>query len=164
MTTATPLFGTVQTLTITLASLATSATLVAGRESTARNQKTTDDAIDALLGGTITVGTTPTANTQIEVWGYGSYDDTNFTASATGTDAALTPTAKSLMVLLAVIPVAAATSNVAFKFGPVSVARAFGGILPVQWGVWVTHNTGVNLHATGGNHEIEYFPVKFESA
>lgn len=164
MTTASPLYGTKVTMTITLASLATSATLTVGRESTAVDQKDVDDAIDCLIGGTITVGTTPTANTYIEVWAYGSYDDTNFTASATGSDAGLTPTAKTLMALLAVIPNPAATSNVAYKWGPVSVARAFGGVLPVQWGVFVTHNTGVNLNSTGGNHEIEYFPVKFESA
>lgn len=164
MTTATPVYGTKVTMTITLASLATSATLVAGRESTAVDQKDTDDAIDALVGGTITVGTTPTANTQIEVWAYGSYDDTNFSGSATGTDAALTPAAKTLLRLLEVIPNVAATSNVAYKWGPKSIAQAFGGIIPVQWGIWITHNTGVNLNATGGNHEIEYFPVKFESA
>lgn len=164
MTTATPIYGTRVTMTITLAALATSATLVAGRESTAVDNKDVDDAIDALVGGTITVGTTPTANTQIEVWVYGSYDDTNFAGSATGADAALTPTAKTLMRLLEVIPNVGTTSNVAYKWGPVSVARGFGGVLPVQWGVWVTHNTGVALHATGGNHEIEYYPVKFESA
>lgn len=163
MTTATPVYGSKVTMTISVASMSTS-TLVVGRESTAVDQKDTDDAIDCLVGGTLTVGTTPTANTQIEVWAYGSYDDTNFTASATGSDATLTPTAKSLMKLLAVIPNVGTTSNVAYKWGPTSVAQAFGGVLPVQWGVWVTHNTGVALNSTGGNHEIEYFPVKFESA
>lgn len=164
MTTATPVYGTKVTMTITLASLATSSTLTVGRESTAVDNKDTDDAIDALVGGIVTVGTTPTANTQIEIWAYGSYDDTNFSGAATGTDAALTPTAKSTMRLLEVIPNSGTTSNVAYKWGPKSIAQAFGGIVPVQWGIWVTHNTGVNLNSTAGNHEIEYFPVKFESA
>lgn len=164
MTTATPLAGSKVTMTMTLASLVTSSTLVAGRESTAVDQKDTDDAIDSLVGGTVTVGTTPTANTQIQVYLYGSYDDTNFSGSATGTDATLTPSAKELMKFLIAIPSVATTSNVAHKWGPFSVAQAFGGIIPVQWGCWITHNTGVNLNSTGSNHEVEYFPYKFESA
>ena len=165
MATATPIFGSLVTMTCTLASLASDANLLIGRETTARDQKDVDDCIDALLGGTITTGTSPTAAKQIEVWLYGSYDDTNFSASATGADAGLTVTAesKSLMRLLTIIPTHA-TSNTGYKWGPFSVAQAFGGIIPVQWGAFIVHNTGVALHATGGNHEIEYFPVKFESA
>lgn len=162
MTTASPVYGAKVTMTITLASLATSATLVAGRESTAVDNKDVDDAIDALVGGIVTTGTSPTAG-QIQVWAYGSYDDTNFSGGATGSDAALTPSAKELMRLLIAIPTTA-TSNVSHKWGPYSIANAFGGIVPPQWGIWITHNTVVVLNATGGNHEIEYIPVKFESA
>lgn len=164
MTTATPVYGSPVTMTMTLASLATSSTLVAGRESTAVDNKDTDDAIDCLVGGKVTVGTTPTANTQIQVWIYGSYDDVEFSGSAAGTDGALTPSAKELMRLLVCIPSIATTSNVTHKWGPYSVAQAFGGVMPVQWGIWITHNTVAALHATGSNHEVVYYPVKFESA
>lgn len=164
MTTASPLYGTKVTMAMTLASLATSATLVAGRESTAVDNIGTDDAIDALVGGTITVGTTPTANTQIQVWAYGSYDGTNYSGGAAGADGALTPSAKELMRLLIAIPSVPTTSNVAHKWGPYSIAQAFGGIMPVKWGIWITHNTVAALNATGTNHEVEYYPVKFESA
>jgi hypothetical protein len=163
MTTATPLYGSPTAMTITLTGLATSATLVAGRESTALDQKDTLDAIDVLVGGKVTTGTTPTASRQIEIWAYGSYDDTEFSGAATGSDAALTPTEKTTMRLLTVIP----TSNVsdtAYKFGPFSIAQAFGGTMPVQFGIWVTHNTGVNLNATASNQEIVYTAVKYESA
>jgi hypothetical protein len=163
MTTATPLYGSPTAMTITLTGLATSATLVAGRESTALDQKDTLDAIDVLVGGKVTTGTTPTASRQIEIWAYGSYDDTEFSGAATGSDAALTPTEKTTMRLLTVIP----TSNVsdtAYKFGPFSIAQAFGGTMPVQFGIWVTHNTGVNLNATASNQEIVYTTVKYESA
>lgn len=163
MSTASPLYGSKVTMTITLASLASSSTLVAGRESTAVDNKDTDDAVDALVGGKVTTGTGPTTARQIEIWAYGSYDDTDFSGSASGSDAALTPTEKTLLKLLTVIPTDA-TSDKTYKWGPFSVAQAFGGILPVQWGIWITHNTAVNLNATGGNHEIEYFPIKFESA
>lgn len=163
MTTASPLYGTPTAMTITLTGLATSATLVAGRESTALDQKDTLDSIDTLVGGKITTGTTPTAARQIEVWAYGSYDDVEFSGAATGSDAALTPTEKTTMRMLTVIP----TSNVSdttYKFGPFSIAQAFGGTMPVQFGIWVTHNTGVNLNATATNHEIVYTSVKYESA
>ena len=163
MTTASMLYGSKVTMTMTLASLASDTNLVAGRESTAVDNKDTDDAIDALVGGTVTTGTSPTASRQIEVWAYGSYDDTNFSGGATGSDANLTPGEKTLMKLLTVIPTVS-TSDKAYKWGPFSVAQAFGGILPVQWGIFIVHNTGVALNATGGNHEVEYFPVKFESA
>lgn len=163
MATASPSFGTRVTHTITLASLASDTNLVAGREGTAIDQKDVDDAIDALAGGTVTTGTGPTASRQIEVWVYGSYDDTNFSGSATGSDANLTPSEKTLMRLLTIIPVGS-TSDKAYKWGPFSIAQAFGGILPVQWGIYIVHNTGVNLNATVGNHEVEHYPVKFESA
>lgn len=163
MATATPVYGTKVTHTITLASLASDAALVAGREGTAIDQKDTDDAIDALVGGKVTTGTTPTTARQIEIWAYGSYDDTTYSGAATGTDANLTPAEKTLLRLLTIIPTVA-TSDKVYPWGPFSVAQAFGGILPVQWGIFVVHNTGVNLNSTGGNHEVEHYPVKFESA
>jgi hypothetical protein len=163
MTTATPVYSSSGALTITLASLASDANLVAGRESTAIDQKDTDDAVDVLVGGKVTTGTTPTASRQIEIWLYGSYDDTEFSGAATGSDANLTPSVKTSMKLLEVIPTVN-TSDKTYKWGPYSVAQAFGGVVPVQWGVYVVHNTGVNLNATAGNHEVVRFPVKYESA
>lgn len=164
MTTATPLYGSPTALTITLAGLATSATLLVGRESTAVDNKDVDDAVDALVGGKVTVGTTPTGATQIQIWAYGSYDDTEYTGSASGSDAALTPPSKETLKLLQVIPHSGSVSNIVYKWGPTSVANAFGGAMPVQWGIWITHNTGVNLNATGANQEVVYIPVKYESA
>lgn len=164
MTTYTPAYQAAVTLTCTLASLATSVGAVAGRESTAQDNKDTDDAVDALVGGKVTVGTTPTVNTQIEIWAYGSYDDVSFSGGASGSDAALTPSDKSLMKLLCVIPSVAATSNVTHTWGPFSIAQAFGGMVPPRWGIWISHNTGVNLNSTAGNHEIKAIPVKMESA
>lgn len=162
MATATPLYGTPTAMTITLASLASDTNLVAGRESTALDQKDSLDAIDVLVGGKVTTGTTPTAGRQVEVWAYASYDDTEFSGSATGSDANLTPDAKSNLRLLAVVPTDG-TSNKAYKWGPVSIFQAFGG-MPVQFGVWVVQNTGAALNATSGNHEVVYTTVKYESA
>lgn len=166
MTTASPNYGASTAMTITLASLASDTNLLAGRESTALNQADTLDAIDILLGGKVTTGTGPTASRQIEVWVYGSYDDTEFTAAATGSDAALTVTAESKvqMVMAAIIPTNS-TSDTAYRWiARKSLANLFGGVIPMQWGVFIVHNTGVNLHATSGNHELYYTVLKYESA
>jgi hypothetical protein len=162
VTTASPAYQTNVTHTITLASLASDTNLVAGREGTAIDNAGTDDAIDAMVGGKVTTGTSPTAARQIEVWVAGSYDGTSFSGGATGADANLTPQEKTLLKLLTVIPTAN-TSNKTYTWGPFSVAQAFGGTLPRKWSVYVVHNTGVALNATGGNHEVKHTPVKYES-
>lgn len=164
MTTATPAHGSVTTHTISLASLASDTNLVAGREGTAINNGSGgEDAIDALVGGKVTTGTSPTAARQIEIWVAGSYDGTSFSGGATGSDANLTPQEKTLLKLLTVIPTVN-TSNKTYTWGPFSVAQAFGGALPPKWSVYVVHNTGVALNATSGNHEVKHTPVKYESA
>jgi hypothetical protein len=163
MTTATPANQTVVTHTITLASLASDTGLVAGREGTAIDNNGTDDAIDAMVGGKVTTGTSPTAARQIEIWLAGSYDGTTFSGGATGSDANLTPSEKTLLKLLQIIPTSN-TSNKTYQWGPFSVAQAFGGCMPRKWSVFIVHNTGVALNATGGNHEVKHTPVKYESA
>lgn len=163
MTTATPVYGTPTAMTITIVGLASDTSLVAGRASTAVDQKDTTDAIDVLVGGKFTTGTSPTASRQVEVWAYGSYDDAEFSGSATGSDANLTPDEKTNMRLITIIPTANTTDKT-YRWGPFSIAQAFGGIVPVQWGIYIVHNTGVAPNATAGNHEVVYIPVQFESA
>ena len=99
MATATPTFGSVTTHTITLTSLASDTNLVAGRAGTAIDN-VREGAIDAMVGGSVTSGTGPTAARQIEVWCYGSCDGTSYSGGATGSDANLTPQEKTLMKLL----------------------------------------------------------------
>lgn len=154
-------------LTLTLASLATSATLVAGRASTAVDN-TTNRYLDALLSGKITVGTTPTVDTLIEVWCYAAIQDTpSYPDGITGSDANKTITSVAIkqaaLQLAAVIGVDATTSDRAYYFGPVSVASLYGGVLPDKWGAFVVHNTGVNLNSTGSNHFLEYLGIHSDS-
>ena len=165
MSTATPLYGTPVTLTMTLASLATTAALLAGRQSAAAdNGSGADDAVDCLVGGKITTTATTTANTQIQIWLFGSYDGTSYSAGAGASDAGLTPDqgAKNQMKLLTIIP-NISTTAVTYTWGPFSVAQAFGGVMPQKWGVYIVHNTGTSLSSTAGNHEVKYTPIKYES-
>lgn len=157
--------GSAASLTITLASLASDTNLLAGRQSTAISN-TTNKYIDALVGGKIMTGTSPTADRNIEVWAWGTYDGTTYTAGMGASDANKTVTAKRklLLGLVQSIPTSSTSDN-AYEWGPRSVARALGlGQLPRAWGLWVVHNTGVNLNSTGGNHEIKFTGVHFESA
>lgn len=156
-------YGTLTALTQTLASLASDTNLVAGRESTAWDNKDVDAAVDCQIGGKTTTGTSPTASRQIEHWLYGSYDDVEFSGGASGSDANLTPDEKTNLKLLIQIPTVS-TSDKTYKWGPFSVAQAFGGAMPVQIGAWTVHNTGVALNATGSNHEVVRAPIKYESA
>lgn len=160
MATATPAKGSATALTITLASLANSTT--AGRASAAIDNGS-DDAIDAELWGQITTGTSPTNNSQIEVWLYAAGDGSDYSGGASGSDAGLTPSNKALLRLAQVLQVTN-TSNVTHKFYIGSVAALFGGLLPEKWGVWVLNSSGAALHATAGNHFVKYRPVKYESA
>jgi hypothetical protein len=156
-------YGTATAITCTLASLAASAT--AGRESAAVDN-TSNLYVDYMLGGKITVGTTPTNNTQVEVWINGSYDGTTWAGGAAGSDAALTPVqqAKSYMRLGAILPVTATTSNVTHAFVIGSIANLFGGVCPIKWSVFVLNNSGVALNATAGNHELKYQGIQYTSA
>ena len=148
-------------LTITLASLASDGSLLAGRASTAVDNTTNVD-LDHLFSGIITTGTTPTVNTTIEVWAYASYKTVTGTPtypdSITGTDAAKTMTSSSVkysaLARIATINVTA-TSNVAYPIAPVSIASLFGS-MPKFWGVFVVQSTAVALNATGGNHDLQY--------
>lgn len=148
-------------LTVTLASLATSSTLVAGRESTAVDNGT-NLYLDYLLGGKITTGTSPTAG-EIRVYVYGSVNDTpTFPDVLDGTDSAETMTTTDIRdssLILAAVMATDTTSDQTYWFSATSVAALFGGSIPDQWGVWVTHDTAVNLNSTGSNHALSIQPV-----
>jgi hypothetical protein len=161
MTTATIVYGTPTAITITLASLASSAT--AGRESTMVDNASTL-AVDYICGGKITTGTSPTASTPIYVYVYASYDGTSYGGGATGSDAALTPAGSVTLLYFVRAIYVTCTSNVTYTIPPFSVNQVCGGVTPVEWGIWVNQQTTVNLHATGGNHEFKYTSVKYASA
>lgn len=143
-------------VTITLASLATSSTLVAGRAS-AEIVNTSNLHLDKLLTGKITVGTTPTANTVIEVWLIPKASDSTYHDAFNGTDANVTVTSRQHLLsygcLVASMAVPATTSNVGYEFDRWASA-ALGGPLPAAFQLFVTHNTAVNLNSTGGNHTL----------
>jgi len=168
MTTATINYGTATALTLGTASLGDSPTFVLGREST-EIDNTTNKFMDALVEGFVTVGTTPTVDKEIRVYAWGSHTALSSAAKDTldGLDSGETlesPGVRDgILVRIATMRVDATTSDIAYHFGPVSLAQAFGQ-MPQYWGLFVTHNTVAALNSTAGNHEYKYTGIKFDSA
>ncbi len=147
--------------TITLASLAASASLVAGREGTAVDN-TTNKYLDYLMAGLIMTSGTPTAGV-IEVWCYANRDDTpTYPDVLDGTDSDETITSadiKNSALAAVAAMVTDGNGNRGYWFRPVSVAALYGGAMPKFHGPFVTHSTVAILHATGGNHVLSHTGV-----
>lgn len=154
-------------ITITLAGLASSATMVAGRQSTVVTN-VTNKFLDAFVTGRITTGTTPTTGKTISVYVFvpTSVAASTFTypiagATALGeTDAAATFDAeqRSGALVFAQSAQINATSDRVYTFS--FSVRQVVGYMPLKWGLFVTHDTGVALNATAGNHFFHYVGLK----
>lgn len=150
--------------TITLSSLGSDTNLLAGRESTWISNAS-NKYLDELVAGFITVGTTPTANRLIEVHALGSQNDTpTYPDVFDGTDSAETINNAQIKGAIckpvAIIPVVATTSDLAYSFAPLGIRQLFGGDgLPSSHGLFVTHSTAVNLNTSAANHVLSHTPV-----
>ena len=148
------IFSAETSLTVTnLHSLASSAT--AGWSSAATSNATTlyDDVLVAVH--IAAVNTAPGSDKAIYIFAYGSTDGAIWTSTGTsggtvGTEGALTfPSISTLpivMPLIGVLPYP--VQNKALDGGPFSVAKAFGGILPVSWGVAIINFSGFTFAAS----------------
>jgi hypothetical protein len=153
--------GSDATITIAPENVASSTTRVAGVESTAIAPS--DPVLDCIVEGLWTAGTSPTVDTFVDVWVYASFQATPvYPDTIDGTASAETLTSEN--VRNAGLRKAATirldnTSDRAYRIAPFSIASLFGGQLPKAWGLFITHNSGVNSHATSGNHVWKYTPV-----
>ena len=150
-----------QSLTITLTSLASSAT--AGRESAAVNNSS-DLFLDVLVMAKVVLAAGTIANDRaVYVYAYGSVDGgSNYPDNVTGADAAITMTDPTNLRLLGVLntPTSAGT----YKAGPWSLASAFGGVMPERWGVAVRNYSGIALSATASDHWVKWQGIRGTSA
>lgn len=156
-------FGTAGTITITLASLASSASRLVGRESTELDVAALN-CTDVQISGLITTGSATLTASSIEVWAIGPYDGTSYPAPFDGTDS--DETIASAEVKFAVFGGQLVTSiptntsaNTGYEFNCKSLRGVFGGTLPKKVVFFVTHSTGQNLNSTAGNHRINYVPT-----
>lgn len=147
-------------LTVTnLASIATSSTWVAGWVS-ALIDNTTDLDLDKLISGKFALGNSATAG-EIRVYAFAMLDDTNWpdllSAGTEGTEGTGTVHTTTIRDAAMVFVWGASTradpgTDDVYNMPPVSLAGAFGGVLPPKVALFVTHSTGVNLAASG--HQI----------
>ena len=130
-----------QALTITLTSLAS-----AGQRGSAAVDNTANLFLDALVQLKIKTGTV-VAPSVINVYAYGTADGgTDYGDGVTGTDAAQTLTSPPNLTLIGVINCPANATT--YVSNPMSVARAFGGVLPDHWGIVVENKTGAAFDAS----------------
>lgn len=153
-------YGTTTTITAAVAGLASDTNLLAGIESAPVDNRT-DGAEDHILSGKFTTGTSPTASRQIEVWAV-AWDSNAWPDVFDGTSSAETITSSDIKNALCYCVKILPTNNTSdrtYSFTGVSMKTVFGGVLPSQYVLFVTHNTGVALNATAGNHELRYQTV-----
>lgn len=153
-------YGTATTGTGGVTSLATSSDWTAGYEWFVIDNAT-DKALDYIVQGQWTCGTTPTTSTQGRVYLVASYDGTTWPDVFDGTASAETVTSAgvrdSFAKLAAVLSVDSTTSNRAYPFAFNLVS--FFPTLPKKVAVFFAHNSGVNSNGTAGNHTYAYQPV-----
>ena len=128
-------------MTITLNSLGNGS----ARESTAIDNGT-NLYLDAHVRVTVNVGSV-TGSPQVLVYAYGSEDGSTYPDTVTGTDAAVTLEAPTVLRLAAVIPTP--TSSKAYESDVISIARLYGGVLPRKWGIVVQNGTGASFAGSG---------------
>lgn len=141
-------FGTSSTLTISLASLANAG----GRESTAVNNSSDlfSDVLVLIKSRSPASGTSSTG--YLLIYAYGSIDGgTTYSGNATGSDANITPINMNLIGRVDMV-----ANGTDYKSPVMSIAAAFGGVMPARWGIVVVNNSGGTLDSTSGNHVATY--------
>jgi hypothetical protein len=107
------------------------------------------------------VKTAGTAAGTVDLWLYGSNDGTTYSDGATGLDAAFTPTATPNLVFLGSVNTPAVTTSYTSRL--FSVAAAFGGSIPKQWGIAAKNTNGGALDSTAGNFSMTYLGLTYQS-
>lgn len=148
-------FGASTTFNLTLASLASSATV--GRESDVIDN-TSNKYLDIIVQLTIKMGSTAAANDKtVYVYAAGSEDGTHYNDNvAAAGDAAITLRVPTNLKLIGTIQMP--TASLTYCSGPMSVAQAFG-VMPRKIVIVVVNFSGSALDSTEGNHIKSYTGV-----
>lgn len=158
-------YGSSAAPTITLASLAASSSLLAGRESTAVSNAS-NKYLDYLCAGNYRAAASNNQAGSIYTCIVGPRDDTpTWPDVFDGTDSTETVTDAGTFNAICRIMSSIAADNTASQtwyWGPVALASLFGGIVPVQFVFFVTHNIQTSTNAwsaTEGDHSVKYTPI-----
>ena len=149
-------FGTsAQTLTCQLAPGGVGLANNGARESTVVDN-TSDLFQDVLVQIQIKSGASATSTSGlVNVYAYGTVDGgTTYPDNVTGSDAAITLVVPTNLRLIGQLNVVA--NSTTYKSMPMSVAAAFGGIMPAKWGIVIENKTSGVLDTTEGTHKKLY--------
>ncbi len=136
-------------ITITLTSLANDAK----RESTELSN-TVNLYLDVLVQLKVKTGNSVSGDKALYVYAYGTIEDNmGYSGDASGLDGAYSGNLDNTKLIGVISTPAAASSYVSDMM---SVANAFGGVLPSAWGIIVHNKTGAVLNGTENNFEKKY--------
>lgn len=156
-------------LTITLNSLAHDANRLVGRGSTALNVSDAANLwVDVLIYGQFTSNTSTASSdgTVIEIWAYAQINDTpTYPVGFGGTDLAMTFSSNnqksSALRFLGSVSLDTTAGRV-YPVAPISVAAAFGGVLPKRFGVFVSHNAGATAPLAASGNSLRYTAIQMQ--
>lgn len=137
-------FGSATSLTLSGA-IASSGTV--GRQSTVVDNSSLL-MLDAFVEANIVFPNSAPANDQaMYLYAFGSLDGTNYPEGLGASDASFTfqGSAGALKTALRPIGIVPAVQNLTARWGPFAVAPAFGGILPVKWGLVLLNYSGQTI-------------------
>lgn len=152
-------------VSITLTSLATSATGLVGRQSAVVSLATLEYPDDIRIRGEFKIGASaPTANTKAEFFLVSSENGTAWpdTFTEVNEDRTITSAEVKNGICRPVYgQVLTADANKVYEFGNIVIGRSTGFILPLEFVLFVTHNggSGVTFSSTGADHVIEVTPM-----
>ena|ERR1700674_2481672 len=143
-----------QAITCTLASLVTGAA-----RSALAVDNTSNLYLDVLVQLTIKSGASGTlASGYVNVYAGGTVDGGTTYTEGGGADAAITLVSPTNLKLIGRLNVVA--NATVYKGQPMSVAAAFGGVMPDHWFTVFENQTGGTLDSTEGNHLKLYQGVR----
>ncbi len=159
-------YGASSAPTLTLASLAASSTLLAGRESTAVDNGASNKYLDVLVAGHFKTAASNAQAGSISIAVVAAEDDTpNWSDVFDGTDSTETVSLQSVYDQICKVGASISTTSsnaLVWPFGMFSVAGLFGGNVPDQFVFFVSHNAETSTNAwsaTEGDHAVKMTPV-----
>lgn len=134
------------------AAAAVALTLNALANDAARQSTVVDNSVNLYLDALVSLSLRTAAGALdadpvVEVWAYAVGQGGVYTDGATGVDAAFVLPTNPNLRFLGVVQIH--TADTLTYSAPMSIAQAFGGVLPSAWGLIVVNRTGLALNGAG---------------
>jgi hypothetical protein len=126
---------------------------------------TTNKYLDYRMTRRVRTGTSPTVDKTIELWVIPILDGTTYPDAFDGTNSGESVVSRDILFAYGRLGASVrtdATTGRDYWLDIPSVAALFDGFLPEKFVLWVTHDTGVALDGTEGNH-VGYARGRYET-